>query len=152
MCTGVCHRSDGCFWLIFTCIFFTFMHCWKKKYVLLFCLLFPVQFNERAHVNSLFPFCIYRSQGFADFNQLNSATNATAASTGQTATSGNASELFDVFASPTTPAANGSVSMNMTATAQVSMSAGVTMPMVGIPYRVRKVWGVLLMGSGEQVG
>ncbi|XP_076461977.1 clathrin interactor 1-like [Babylonia areolata] len=79
------------------------------------------------------------SQGFADFSQFSSTTGAPPHSappgSGQpSAPSGSSSDLFDVFSNAhPTPAPNAAMTMNMTASSQVSMSAGMTMPMMGGP-------------------
>nr|KAG5693823.1 hypothetical protein BaRGS_004431 [Batillaria attramentaria] len=88
------------------------------------------------------------SQGFADFSQFNS--NAATSPTGPAAAGGTAGgELFDVFATPT-PAANTSMSVNMTANSQVSMSAGMGMPMMGAP--VMGMPGTMAMQGGMSSG
>ncbi|KAK7110481.1 hypothetical protein V1264_014346 [Littorina saxatilis] len=72
-------------------------------------------------------------QGFADFSQFNSAGNTSSVPAVQAPAApsgGGSNDLFDVFA---TPAANSNMSMNMTASSQVSLSAGMSMPMMGGP-------------------
>lgn len=75
------------------------------------------------------------SQGFADFSQFNSAAGqSTSTHMGQvTAPASSSADLFDVFVTPV-PASNPTMNMmNMTATSQVSMTAGMSLPMMGMP-------------------
>ncbi|XP_070211826.1 clathrin interactor 1-like isoform X9 [Littorina saxatilis] len=88
-------------------------------------------------------------QGFADFSQFNSAGNTSSVPAVQAPAApsgGGSNDLFDVFA---TPAANSNMSMNMTASSQVSLSAGMSMPMKPNTWTDTSVdISVDLLGSG----